>query len=88
MNHELRENVISTMQRSLQSQIGDNITKAFTMEIRKQLVPMLDGKLDTLQKQVHCEFTQKLNDFDSLICENITQACKNKVNLKLSKSED
>lgn len=67
------------MQRSLKSNIADIIHKALTVEIQKQLVPMINSNLDTLTQRVCYELTQKLSAFDEMVRENVFHACKNKV---------
>lgn len=79
LKQELREILINTMKHSMNSHINEIINQSLTMEIQKQLVPLINCKLDALQRQIYCEFTQKLNAFDLMIHENIMQACKNKV---------
>lgn len=76
---ELRESIISNVQETLHSNINEMICRTLTSEIQTQFIPIVNGKLDTLQKQVHYEFKQKLGAFDEIVRENIIQACKNKV---------
>lgn len=64
------------------TQFGEMVSKVMTIEIQRQLAPMLAAKLDNLQQQIQLDVTQKLSAFDLIIKENIAQACKSKVSLK------
>lgn len=61
------------------TQFGDMVSKVMTIEIQRQLGPMLAAKLDNMQQQIQLTVGQKLSAFDLMIKENIAQACKSKV---------
>lgn len=70
------------MNQYLLTQFGEMVSKVMTIEIQRQLAPMLAAKLDNLQQHIQLDVTQKLSAFDLMIKENIAQACKSKVGLK------
>ncbi|KAL9922946.1 enhancer of mRNA-decapping protein 4 homolog isoform X1 [Glossina fuscipes] len=77
-NRELRESIVQIMNQYILTQFGEIVSKVMAIEAQRQLVPMLSAKLDALQHQIQIDVGQKLTAFDSMLKENIAQACKNK----------
>ncbi|KAM7354487.1 enhancer of mRNA-decapping protein 4 homolog Ge-1 isoform 1-T2 [Cochliomyia hominivorax] len=77
-NRELRDSIMQIMNQYVLTQFGDVVSKVMTLEIQRQLVPMLAAKLDNMQQQIQVNVSQKLSAFDLMIKENIAQACKSK----------
>lgn len=61
------------------TQFGEMVSKVLTIEIQRQLAPMIVAKVDNMQQQIHLDIAQMLKSFDQIIKENIAQACKSKV---------
>lgn len=57
----------------------DMIGKVLNMELQRQLLPLVNAKMDQLQNQMQLEMVQKLTVFDKTVKENIAQVCKSKV---------
>lgn len=57
----------------------DMVGKVLNMELQRQLLPLVNAKMDQLQNQMQLEMVQKLNVFDKTVKENIAQVCKSKV---------
>lgn len=78
-NRELRDSIMQIMNQYVLTQIGEMVSKVMTVEIQRQIAPMLSAKLDNMQQQIQLSVAQKLSSFDLMIKENIAQACKSKV---------
>lgn len=78
-NRELRDSIMQIMNQYVLTQFGEMVSKVMTLEIQRQLAPMLAAKLDNMQQQIQLNVAQKLSAFDVMIKENIALACKNKV---------
>lgn len=78
-NRELRDSIMQIMNQYVLTQFGEMVSKVLTIEIQRQLAPMLGAKMDNLQQQMQLDIAQKLKSFDLMIKENIAQACKSKV---------
>uniref|UniRef100_A0A1I8PAA0 Uncharacterized protein n=1 Tax=Stomoxys calcitrans TaxID=35570 RepID=A0A1I8PAA0_STOCA len=77
-NRELRDSIMQIMNQYVLTQFGEMVSKVMTIEIQRQLAPMLAAKIDNLQQQIQLDIAQKLKSFDFMIKENISQACKSK----------
>ncbi|XP_037810826.1 enhancer of mRNA-decapping protein 4 homolog [Lucilia sericata] len=77
-NRELRDSIMQIMNQYVLTQFGEMVSKVMTLEIQRQLAPMLAAKLDNMQQQIQLNVAQKLSAFDLMIKENIAQACKSK----------
>ncbi|XP_073824958.1 enhancer of mRNA-decapping protein 4 homolog Ge-1 [Musca autumnalis] len=77
-NRELRDSIMQIMNQYVLTQFGEMISKVLTIEIQRQLAPILAAKIDNLQQQIQLDVGQKLKSFDMMIKENIAQACKSK----------
>ncbi|XP_050322266.1 enhancer of mRNA-decapping protein 4 homolog isoform X3 [Bactrocera neohumeralis] len=77
-NRELRDSFIQIMNQYILTHFGEVVSKVINIEIQRQLVPMLSAKIDHVQQQLQIDVSQKLNTFDLMLNENISQICKSK----------
>lgn len=77
-NREMRDTFLQIINQFLLSQVSDVISKVLTIEMQRQVMPMMAAKIDSMQQQIQIDVAQKLTAFDLMMKENIAQVCKSK----------
>lgn len=77
-NRELRDTFVQLINQFTINRLTEVISKVITIEIQRQIMPMLAAKIDGLQQQIQMDVANKLAAFDMMLKENIAHVCKSK----------
>ncbi|XP_055918837.1 enhancer of mRNA-decapping protein 4 homolog isoform X4 [Eupeodes corollae] len=77
-NRELRDTFVQLINQFTLTRLTEVISKVITIEIQRQIMPMLSAKIDGLQQQIQMDVANKLAAFDMMLKDNIAHVCKSK----------
>ncbi|XP_055837363.1 enhancer of mRNA-decapping protein 4 homolog isoform X5 [Episyrphus balteatus] len=77
-NRELRDTFVQLINQFTLTRLTEVISKVITIEIQRQIMPMLAAKIDGLQQQIQMDVANKLAAFDMMLKDNIAHVCKSK----------